>query len=107
MVCLEKEKKNSFAMELVQQQYLCGVFRERKKNLLQWNLCSSSTCVVCLEKEKKNLLQWNLCSSSTCVVCLEKEKKKSFVMELVLQHFLLSILMTIYIYVAFKILEPS
>jgi hypothetical protein len=75
-------------MEFVQQQqYMCGVFREReKKNLLQWNLCSSSTCVVCLEKEKK---------------------KKSFAMELVLQHFLLSILMTTYIYVAFKILGPS
>ena len=73
-------------MELVQQQYVCGVFKER---------------------EKKNLLQWNLCSSSTCVVCLEKEKKKSFAMELVLQHFLLSILMTTYIYVAFKILGPS
>jgi hypothetical protein len=45
-------------------------------------------CVVCLEKEKKkNLLQWNLCSSSTCVVCLEKEKKKSFTMELVQQQY--------------------
>ena len=59
-------------MELVQQQYVCGGFREReKKNLLQWNLCSSSTCGVFGEREKKNLLQWNLCSSSTCVVCLE------------------------------------
>ena len=59
VVCLdfrEREKKKSFAMELVQQQYACGVFREReKKNLLQWNLCSSSTCVVCLEKEKKRI----------------------------------------------------
>ena len=66
-------------------------------------------CVVCLEKEKKkkNLLQWNLCSSSTCVVCLEKEKKKSFAIKLVLQHFLLSILMTTYKYMAFKILGPS
>jgi hypothetical protein len=51
-------------MELVQQQYVCGVFRERGK-------------------------------------------KKYFAMELVLQHFLLSILMTTYIYVAFKILGPS
>jgi hypothetical protein len=66
VMCLEKEekeKKKSFTMELVQQQYVCGVFREREK--------------------------------------------KSFAMELVLQYFLLSILMTTYIYVAFKILEPS
>ena len=31
VVCLEKEKKKSFTMELVQQQYVCGVFREREK----------------------------------------------------------------------------
>jgi hypothetical protein len=31
VVCLEKEKKKTFTMELVQQQYVCGVFREREK----------------------------------------------------------------------------
>jgi hypothetical protein len=52
-------------MELVQQQYMCGVFREReKKNLLQWNLCSSSRCVVCLEKEKKKIFCNETCAAA-------------------------------------------
>jgi hypothetical protein len=45
VVCLEKEKKKSFTMELVQQQYVCGVFKKEKKNLLQWNLCSTAAAV--------------------------------------------------------------
>ena len=81
----EKKKKKSFAMELVQQQYVCGVFREREKKIFYNGTCAATVRV------------W----------CLEKEKKKSFAMELVLQHFLLSILMTTYIYMAFKILGPS
>ena len=72
-------------MELVQQQYVCGVFRER---------------------EKKSFTMELVQQQYVCGVFREREKKY-FAMELVLQHFLLSILMTIYIYVAFKILGPS
>jgi hypothetical protein len=79
----EREKKKSFAMELVQQQYVCGVFREREKKIFYNGTCAAAVrvCGVFREREKKkkkNLLQWNLCSNSTCVVCLEKEKKKIF-----------------------------
>ena len=67
MVCLEKEKKKkkNFCNGTCAAQYVCGVFREReKKNLLQWNLCSSSTCVVCLEKEKKKIFCNGTCAAA-------------------------------------------
>jgi hypothetical protein len=42
MMCLEKEKKKSFAMEVVQQQYVCGVFREREKKIFCNGICAAS-----------------------------------------------------------------
>jgi hypothetical protein len=42
VVCLEKEKKKSFTMELVQQQYVCGVFREREKKIFCNGTCAAA-----------------------------------------------------------------
>jgi hypothetical protein len=45
VVCLEKEKKKifcNFTMELVQQQYVCGVFREREKKIFCNGTCSAA-----------------------------------------------------------------
>jgi hypothetical protein len=36
----EREKKKSFAMELVQQRYVCGVFREREKKIFYNGTCA-------------------------------------------------------------------
>jgi hypothetical protein len=69
-------------------------------------------CVVCLEKEKKKKKNFcnELVQQYVCGVLREREKKKIFcngTYAAAVRHFLLSILMTTYIYVAFKILGPS